>query len=127
MSVQLPSGVERMLVNRSVVLGPDEFERSVVTECTPLRVDDDLARFVMVFVPQTHVFQPLYVAGVGPRAQDQTNPTRRVLPGARHQSSRRVVKDGHHIDLNVTSTGDGFLKGTSETIRGWALGDLVHK
>ena len=112
----MPSGVERVLVDSPVVLGPDEFERSVVTERTPFRVNDDLVGIVVVFVPQPHVLQPLHVAGVGPRAEDQTDPARRVLPGAGHQSSRRVVKDGHHVDLNVTSTGDGFLKANNNPL-----------
>ena len=114
--IQLPSGVERVLVDSPVVLGPDEFERSVVTERTPFRVNDDLVGIVVVFVPQPHVLQPLHVAGVGPRAEDQADPARRVLPGAGHQSSRRVVKDGHHVDLNVTSTGDGFLKANNNPL-----------
>ena len=98
-----------MFVDGPIVLGTDKLDTAVVAESPPFRVDHHLLRFVKISVPQADVFQFLDVAGVGTSTDDQTDPTARVLPCAGHQRPRRIVQDGHDVDLNIAATRDSFL------------------
>lgn len=63
--LQLPATVYTVLVDLAIKLGPDKVDAAVVTESTPLRVDEDVlllgARFV---VKKLRVLNRLHVASV---------------------------------------------------------------
>ena len=66
--LRLPARVDGVFVDFSVVLGLDEVEGSIVTERSPLSIDDHLLRVLPVAVPLLHVLQALDVTRVGTRA-----------------------------------------------------------
>lgn len=63
--LQLPATVYTVLVDLAIKLGPDKVDAAVVTESTPLRIDEDVlllgARFV---VKKLRVLNRLHVASV---------------------------------------------------------------
>ena len=80
----------------------------LVPECSPLGVDDHVLGVTVVPVPSADPLSVLQVAGVGACAENKSNPTLGVLPGAGHQAARRVVQHGAHVNLDVAPSSDGL-------------------
>ena len=66
----------------------------LVPEGSPLGVDDHVLGVAVVPVPSADPLSVLQVAGVGACAENESNPTLGVLPGAGHQTASGVVQNG---------------------------------
>lgn len=63
-NLHLTARVQRCAVNFTIDFGPDEVQDPVVTESSPLSVDDSLFRIISVIIPDLHVLQFLHVTGI---------------------------------------------------------------
>ena len=83
---------------------PEIVQFSLLTEGSPLTVDDDLGVFSLVPGVFGYVTGLLHVACISARAQYETNVAVGIAPAKRHLCARCVVHQRHHINIAYLDT-----------------------